>query len=821
MFYLNTGTQGEISDSRFEGNLDYYFNKATGDQSAGAIFNDGVLAITNTSFTGNSDNFAGGAINNYVNGTLVITGSLFEGNGKVAGLDTRFGGAITNYGQLTDTRSVYIGNTAVTQGGALQQAVGSVGSDFAPSMSLKNDVFLENKSSGHGGAIAIQHGSFSDSGSRYIGNEAAYSGGAFRIYAGATGVTNGDVFVGNVATNTGGGAVYNAGTLTDSAPVYNRNKGAQGGAIYNAGEMSVSDGRFDGNEAVTNGGAIRNAGTLQVVDSVFAGNIAGDAGGAIYNSGADTVVMGGRNLFEGNTAGGKDNDIYNDGIFWFGSNETEHVATILNGGVTGSGEMYLNQGTLILAQGHQIHQNTFKAAAGTITYLTLTSSHLVQESGVAHFSELDDGVQDGHAKALDAISNDGFSIHTRGGMILDKDAVLYVTISDNEPGKTYLVAYNEQPDDASDASLTSSLVTQGFEHEETAWKGVNLRSGNPMLEFTRVEEDNDNGYVMISSRASNSVGIIEDLGGLNHIYYGWLSDLSDLRHRLGEVRYGAQDGVWGKVIYSRYHAQGLGDGDVKTEDYSVHIGIDRLIDKSEDRSWLVGVSFRGGYADMEADRYDGSGDMDHYMLKAYGAYMNKYGSYADIVGSVGYFDTDFSGFHNEYTGYMHGDFSNWGYGLSVEVVHMFKWGEDVDDRQWHNHWFFEPQIQLSWFHVDGEDYGTSNGIHVRQNDVDFLTGRLGGVLCKKFSYGWENSLDRRYVQIAGRAGWIHEFDGDQSLYMNGSRFTGHVAENVLYYGLDVDWQFGQNRKLYVQVDRAEGDGYRKDIQIRAGYRYQF
>ena len=406
-------------------------------------------------------------------------------------------------------------------------------------------------------------------------------------------------------------------------------------------------------------------------------------------------------------------------------------------------------------------------------------------------------------------------------MILDKDAVLHVTINDSEPGKTYLVAYNEQPQSLLRAARAVTLTAQGFSHEETAWKNVNLLSGNPMLEFDRVEEDNDNGYVMVSSRASNSVGIVEDLGSLSHIYYGWLSDISDLRHRLGEVRYGARDGVWGKVIYSRYHAKGLADSRVRTDDYSMHVGVDRLVGKGEDHSWLVGLSFRGGQSDMKAARYDGSADMDHYTLKAYGTYMNEKGGYADIVDAIGHFQTDFSGFHNERMGYMRGDFSNWGYGVSAEAGHMFRWGGDVDDRRRPDYWFFEPQLQLSFFHVDGQDYDTSNAIHVRQKDVDCLTGRIGGVLGKKFGYGGENSLDRRYVQIAGRAGWIHEFDGEQSLDMNGRRFSGDVADNVFYYGLDIDWQCGQEQRLYVQLDRAEGSGYRKDIQVRAGYRVAF
>lgn len=213
--------------------------------------------------------------------------------------------------------------------------------------------------------------------------------------------------------------------------------------------------------------------------------------------------------------------------------------------------------------------------------------------------------------------------------------------------------------------------------------------------------------------------------------------------------------------------------------------------------------------------------MDHYTLKAYGTYMNAKGSYADIVGAVGHFQTDFSGFHNERAGYMHGDFSNWGYGVSAETGHMLRWDGEADDRRRHDYWFFEPQFQLSFFHVDGRDYDTSNAIHVRQKDVDFLTGRIGGVLGKKFGYGGTNGPDERYMQIAGRAGWIHEFDGEQSLDMNGRRFTGNVADNVFYYGLDIDWQCGQAQKLYVQLDRAEGSGYRKDIQVRAGYRVAF
>src|SRR5262249_18475717 len=60
----------------------------------GAVFNNGsTLTITNSIFSGNSANAAGGAVDNH--GTLTITNSTFSGNSAGSG------GAIANYANLT------------------------------------------------------------------------------------------------------------------------------------------------------------------------------------------------------------------------------------------------------------------------------------------------------------------------------------------------------------------------------------------------------------------------------------------------------------------------------------------------------------------------------------------------------------------------------------------------------------------------------------------------------------------------------------------------------------------------------------------------
>lgn len=45
-------------------------------------------------------------------------------------------------------------------------------------------------------------------------------------------------------------------------------------------------------------------------------------------------------------------------------------------------------------------------------------------------------------------------------------------------------------------------------------------------------------------------------------------------------------------------------------------------------------------------------------------------------------------------------------------------------------WFAEPQLQLSYLKVQGEDYALTNGMRIEEKNADSLTGRVGLVLGK-------------------------------------------------------------------------------------------
>lgn len=307
------------------------------------------------------------------------------------------------------------------------------------------------------------------------------------------------------------------------------------------------------------------------------------------------------------------------------------------------------------------------------------------------------------------------------------------------------------------------------------------------------------------------------------------ADMEDLRKRTGEVRYGAQDGGWVSVFGKKDSVKASGSAGFKQEIYGLNIGVDRLVHADEDSAWLLGGAFRYSDADQKGlgSGYT-TGTLQEYSGKLYATWMHDKGSYADFVLQVGRYEQELEGFDNTGMDKSKADYGTWGFGASVEVGHMFSFDGGVDDRLWLNHWFLEPQLQLSYFLAKGADYTTSTGLKVDQGNADFLTGRAGFVLGKKFNYGTVDDLDRRYFQVALLGGVKHEFlGGDQTISYTGvdgakaSVHAGDIDGTRFYYGVNCDWQVTDNFRLYAQASREEGDRYTKDYDISIGGKLLF
>ena len=322
---------------------------------------------------------------------------------------------------------------------------------------------------------------------------------------------------------------------------------------------------------------------------------------------------------------------------------------------------------------------------------------------------------------------------------------------------------------------------------------------------------------------------IKNLGSSVAQAIGWLSEKNDLRRRLGEVRYGSQTGAWAKVFTRQDRADGFAYNGFKQNTNGVHIGYDTFASKSESSSWLVGATLRYARADQEGieTAYGGDGKTNEYSGKLYATWMHEKGSYLDALVQVGYYDQEIRGRNNSGTGSFDADYHNIGMGASVEIGHMFTLSNGADDRRWFNHWFIEPQLELSYFYVKGQNFKTSTGLKVEQGDADFLTGRAGLVIGKKFNYGTVDDLDRRYFQIGLIGGINHEFLGDQEIRFVGTegasvKVDGHgLGGTSFYYGLTADWQVANRIRIYAELDAEEGEHYTKDYGFNIGLKYAF
>ena len=212
--------------------------------NGGAIVNDGVLTVTNSSLLSNTANVTGGAIANF--GTLNVSYSILDSNVTSTGS----GGAIYNCNVCT--------------------------------LSVANSTLSRNQSATSGGAIASV---------------------ASSIYPVA--ITN-STLSGNIS-GLNGGAIHNNGanggvlTITNSTLSGNRADGGNGGAIDNtsAGMLNITNCTLTGNSLPTtyNGGGISNTGTLNIGNSLVAGNtlLSPGEGPEIFSS--VNITSQGNNLF--------------------------------------------------------------------------------------------------------------------------------------------------------------------------------------------------------------------------------------------------------------------------------------------------------------------------------------------------------------------------------------------------------------------------------------------------------------------------------------------------------------------------------------------
>lgn len=450
--------------------------------SGGAILLDSAanLYISDSELSRNTASRAGGAIESNTGGNTVvdIVSSMFVGN--TTGATPGNGGAlhITGLGDVIVSRSIFNGNIASAEGGALWNGNGA--------MTIMRSLFINNIANGNdasngGGALFNLRGTMTVGDSTQIEyNQAAGtsgSGGGIFNDSAATLIINQSFVRYNIANRAGGGIEDQSGplssmTFTDlvlDSNIVNTNPGNGGGLhISGAGSVTITGGRANGNVAGSEGGALWNgAGTMTVSNFVIDGNIANgvgsDQGGAgIYNL---------RGLLE--------------------INNTQIINNRADSGSASGGGILIDAGAGLIIRNSVVSNNFAKRAGGGIE----------DNSGSSTILTLDKVTLSNNVASASPGNGGGVHITGAGNMSIKSSIV-----SNNTAGAEGGGLWNGSGTMTVDGTLISNNIAQGKDPDQGGGGIYNL-SGSLTVNNSIIR-----GNAVDSASASGG-GILNDVNG--------------------------------------------------------------------------------------------------------------------------------------------------------------------------------------------------------------------------------------------------------------------------------------------------------------------
>lgn len=303
---------------------------------------------------------------------------------------------------------------------------------------------------------------------------------------------------------------------------------------------------------------------------------------------------------------------------------------------------------------------------------------------------------------------------------------------------------------------------------------------------------------------SNSARAVLALTSLASQGMQYVSSLSDLRKRLGEVRRDENDGLWVRAVAAKDRMTGFEGMGFKQTSYRFNVGFDHA-----SGPWLFGGDFAYAENRQKMEQEVFKGNSHAYGLDLYATYRADNGGYADFVVSGRRNHQHLTTVMLDGVG-VKGSYRNTGYGASIEVGRLMTVSEK-------HAVFFEPQAQLAYFAVQGKDFVLSNGLTVRQKDYESLTGRIGGFLGKNFT----SQETGRFGEVALHAGWKGNLFARNGVTVNDVPFSDRLLHNRFYYGVSGYVTHGENLAFYAYAEREKGQGYAKAFEAGIGMKYRF
>lgn len=371
-------------------------------------------------------------------------------------------------------------------------------------------------------------------------------------------------------------------------------------------------------------------------------------------------------------------------------------------------------------------------------------------------------------------------------------------------GKENVTVEGRSYSQATDAGLNVFTITPTVEQKGNGWNIVKLVSTD---NATSSEENGASSGGNISN--GNTDGPAMKMAqGASVVAQTVLSvaraDNNDLLRRMGDLR--NSDGEAGAWI--RYYT---GESDVKVgtrtsmKYKSVQGGYDKKFDFN-DGKLFAGVAV--SHTDGDFSFAEGGGDSDTTMFGVYASYVGNKGHFADMILKYGRLGSDFS---------VYSEGNRYGGSSSSSVMSLAaEYGYRMNLK---GNWYLEPQAELTYGYVGGDDYTMSlngtTGAHVSTDSSNSFIGRLGINVGKKIDTG----------SVYAKLSVCREFAGDVGMTATYGSVVKPYSESMkdtwIEYGLGFNTKVGPDVNLYGEVEKSTGSVLENKWRANIGLRYTF
>ncbi|WP_414813223.1 autotransporter outer membrane beta-barrel domain-containing protein [Pseudomonas alliivorans] len=284
----------------------------------------------------------------------------------------------------------------------------------------------------------------------------------------------------------------------------------------------------------------------------------------------------------------------------------------------------------------------------------------------------------------------------------------------------------------------------------------------------------------------------------------WMSELSTLRTRMGEIRGTGQGGSWMRAYGSRLNAT-TGDGvDYRQQISGLSLGADAPVEVSNGQL-LFGVL--GGYSKSDLDLSHGtSGKIDSYYAGAYGTWLADDGYYLDGVLKLNRFRNKAKVAMSD-ASQAKGDYSNTAVGGWVEFGRHIKLADD---------YFLEPFAQLSSVVVEGKDYHMDNGLKAKNDRTHSLLGKVGTSAGRSIALK-DGGVLQPYVRVA----LAQEFSRSNDVSVNDAKFDNSLFGSRAELGAGVSVSLSERLQVHADFDYMKGRHVEQPWGANVGVRLAF